>query len=109
MSLKTIHNKTYNLTSHVIPKGKVRRKNTRKVVWEETENGGRPVIAVVCINRACLAINIIDKSEVKADGFVDRGRWAGDYDKSCISCKCGVCYWPYLTGWKKSAKKASKN
>lgn len=105
--LKTRHNPTYDLQSHDIPKGTVKPKKVREVVWEETEIQGKPKIAVICINKTCRKINIIEKSEVKDDGFVDRGRWPGDYDKSCIACECGVCYWPYLTGWKKSKRKTA--
>jgi hypothetical protein len=113
--LKTRHNPTYGLTSHDIPKGEVSRKKKvngkthRDVVWEETEIHGKPKIAVVCINSNCRKINIIDKSEVKSSGFVDRGRWENDYDKSCIACECGVCYWPYLVGWKPAEKKTRRS
>ena len=67
---------------------------------------GQKKVAVVCINSSCLRINIIEYKEVKEDGFVDRGN--GLYGTSCIKCKCGTCYWPYLVGWKKPARKASR-
>lgn len=104
--LRTRSNPTYRLTSHDIPKGKIKFKSRREITWEETEVRGQAKVAVVCINRSCLNINIIDKHEVMSDGFVDRGN--RNYGISCIKCKCGTCYWPYLVGWRRAARKLAK-
>ena len=101
--LKTRPNYQYNLASYDIPKGEVKPKMSRRIVWELTEMNGRKKVAVVCINSSCLNINIIEFNEVKPDGFVDRGK--GRYGISCIKCKCGTCYWPYLVDWDKRDEK----
>lgn len=106
MNLKTRPNTQYNLTSYDIPEGTVKTKSRREIVWELTTMTGEKKVAVVCINSSCLRINIIEFNEVKPDGFVDRGK--GRYGISCIKCKCGACYWPYLVGWKKAEKKTGK-
>lgn len=101
--LKTRPNHQYHLASYDIPKGEVERMEKRQIVWEVIEMTGRKKVAVVCINRDCLTINIIEYNEVKPDGFVDRGK--GNYGTSCIKCKCGTCYWPYLVDWDKRDEK----
>lgn len=101
----TRRNPIYSLNSYDIPKGKIQKgKQTRALAWERIEIHGKKHVAVVCVNASCRKINIIAQKEVRPDGFVDRGR--GLYDISCIKCRCGTCYWPYLLDWKK--KRAAK-